>query len=1001
MLFLRRTIYICTILSAADVLNTQGASAAAIMPESADSPSASAVAHAALDGIAINNGSGISGTNRLTCAQSMLSVDHLTDEEVDGDMAVPTSSVTQMPYVTCEDASKYCYALWHEDVVNGTARIVMMGQGCWETSGKPDDCERNECVNGRKPSDDKKFCCCLGDMCNANVTNPYGPNYVEDIVYQNNSVVPCAAISDKNMPYILLYGLITAIPICMLLIVCICWYHKQKKKNDVEMGVDQNIGGSTSPSVLLSADHNFDKLKLTDIVIGEGRYGRVLKASLGSGENKRDVAVKVFPADHRNYCYNEYELYRVAGEHPHLVRCFGKRSFGERSMVDLTVALQGTTNNQLQYFLILSLEKESLQEYLTRDTVDMNTLCRMTLGIAKGLAHLHCDLGKQCIAHRDLNTKNILVTSDLNCRICDLGLAVIPRRTENKVLSEAGTLRYMAPEVLEGAVNLRDCESALRQIDVYALGLVLWEVASRCAELQDNVEPEPYAPPFHRELRGATPSLEHMQTLVTKHKARPLWPSTWCDATSAAARLLRETTEDCWDQDAEARLTSLCVEERLLELPTLRGRGVGGICGHPHHVILASPTALINNNHLHDQHTNVSVSANSVGSGDGGFSSTHIGSLTTIEASVGTVDTLLSPSGEDNNCKNSNRVNGGSILPYGNGNIQQHQSYINRLTAPLNQDNYIQPYQGRNPCMERNLLSESSDSPLIDKSAKHNTSSETQNLLKNDFLNAINQRNPRAMPIPYLQNAVHATSDNQSQNRPSKHNSMAANAKTNKFINFRGLKKFFHTKKDQGNLSLLKDTQVRMIPSKLVNSTNNYGQNGVTISLLRNEENAMARRPTTLTLASSASNVESKPTSAGVSQLLRAAAASEQHDKGDDIENNLLRQRSLEQFSEVFTSVTDLSRLKDPSARVKTPGDVPASVRRTRGKAAKQSITRFSLYDDRMMTQWGSAPDLEPSTAAAGSSATTISTVSARTSQVALKPPMLGNIQVRDSVTSF
>lgn len=29
---------------------------------------------------------------------------------------------------------------------------------------------------------------------------------------------------------------------------------------------------------------------------------------------------------------------------------------------------------------------------------------------------------------------------------------------------------------------------------------------------------------------------------------------------------LKETMEDCWDQDAEARLTAQCAEERLTEL---------------------------------------------------------------------------------------------------------------------------------------------------------------------------------------------------------------------------------------------------------------------------------------------------------------------------------------------------------------------------------------------------------------------------------------------------
>lgn len=34
-------------------------------------------------------------------------------------------------------------------------------------------------------------------------------------------------------------------------------------------------------------------------------------------------------------------------------------------------------------------------------------------------------------------------------------------------------------------------------------------------------------------------------------------------------RALRETIEDCWDQDADARLTVLCVEERVVDMASL------------------------------------------------------------------------------------------------------------------------------------------------------------------------------------------------------------------------------------------------------------------------------------------------------------------------------------------------------------------------------------------------------------------------------------------------
>lgn len=60
-----------------------------------------------------------------------------------------------------------------------------------------------------------------------------------------------------------------------------------------------------------------------------------------------------------------------------------------------------------------------------------------------------------------------------------------------------------------------------------------------------------------------------MQILVSKKKARPLLDGNLVDR--PGVRLIRETMEDCWDSDAEARLTALCIEERLTELQSHRG----------------------------------------------------------------------------------------------------------------------------------------------------------------------------------------------------------------------------------------------------------------------------------------------------------------------------------------------------------------------------------------------------------------------------------------------
>ena len=63
-----------------------------------------------------------------------------------------------------------------------------------------------------------------------------------------------------------------------------------------------------------------------------------------------------------------------------------------------------------------------------------------------------------------------------------------------------------------------------------------------------------------------------MQVLVARNKARPLLEGNIAD--KPGIRLIRETMEDCWDSDAEARLTSLCIEERILELQSRRSKDI-------------------------------------------------------------------------------------------------------------------------------------------------------------------------------------------------------------------------------------------------------------------------------------------------------------------------------------------------------------------------------------------------------------------------------------------
>lgn len=80
----------------------------------------------------------------------------------------------------------------------------------------------------------------------------------------------------------------------------------------------------------------------------------------------------------------------------------------------------------------------------------------------------------------------------------------------------------MAPEVLEGAINFT--LDAFLRIDMYACGLVLWELVSRCTA-QDGPIPE-YRLPFEEEV-GQHPTLEDMQESVVQQKVRPSIQEHW------------------------------------------------------------------------------------------------------------------------------------------------------------------------------------------------------------------------------------------------------------------------------------------------------------------------------------------------------------------------------------------------------------------------------------------------------------------------------------------
>lgn len=424
-------------------------------------------------------------------------------------------------------------------------------------------CDNTECITEYSPETKEKylFCCCRANMCNARVSWKIIPN----IIATGEPITGTGAtnrIHYVSMELLLDPVVWLALAIIFLLMLTLILIAILRRTGEDIQKPESAPLSPTGPGYSSNLQ-NVDNLKLISL-LDQGKYGTVWKGMV----NERNVAVKIFPSHHKQYFLNERDIYNIPlMEHKSLLVYLG---CDERRTID----------DRIEYMLVMSwAQLGCLQDWLIDNTTSVSQFLKMATGIAQGLSHLHSvirkgGLVKPSVCHRDLNSRNILVKADMSCCIADFGFALKtfgPRYeyrgemtlAETKSIMEVGTLRYMAPEVLEGAVNLKDCESALKQIDVYSLALVIWELATRCQDFYGKETVPGYLAPYESEI-GKHPSYEQMQILVSRQKVRPSFASSWgCGSTT---KVIKETCEDCWDADSEARLTSLCVEERLKDL---------------------------------------------------------------------------------------------------------------------------------------------------------------------------------------------------------------------------------------------------------------------------------------------------------------------------------------------------------------------------------------------------------------------------------------------------
>ncbi|XP_076874653.1 serine/threonine-protein kinase receptor R3 [Brachyhypopomus gauderio] len=285
--------------------------------------------------------------------------------------------------------------------------------------------------------------------------------------------------------------------------------------------------------------------------VGKGRYGEVWRGTW-MGES---VAVKIFSSRDEQSWFRETEIYNTV-------------QLRHENILGFIASDMTSKNSSTQLWLVTHFhELGSLYDFLQYSTLDPEGCLRMCLSVASGLVHLHTEIlstqGKPAIAHRDLKSRNILVKRNGQCCIADLGLAVIHSQSSDYLdvgnNPRVGTKRYMAPEVLDETIRV-DIFESYKQTDIWALGLVLWEI---CRRTIVNGIVEEYRLPFF-DVVPSDPSFEEMKKVVCVDQYRPCLHNRLHShpILCAVAKIMKE----CWFQSPSARLTALRVRKTLAKL---------------------------------------------------------------------------------------------------------------------------------------------------------------------------------------------------------------------------------------------------------------------------------------------------------------------------------------------------------------------------------------------------------------------------------------------------
>ena len=192
-------------------------------------------------------------------------------------------------------------------------------------------------------------------------------------------------------------------------------------------------------------------------MLGKGGMGAVYKGRQRSLD--RLVAVKILPPE--------------SGRDPAFAERFAReaRALGKLNHPNIVGIHDSGNANELYYFVMEYVDGANLRHLIAEKQFSPKEALAIVPQLCDALQFAH-DEG---IVHRDIKPENILIDKKGRVKIADFGLAKLLGRDpiEGNLTAThqvMGTLKYMAPEQMEGA---RDID---HRADIYSLGVVFYEL---------------------------------------------------------------------------------------------------------------------------------------------------------------------------------------------------------------------------------------------------------------------------------------------------------------------------------------------------------------------------------------------------------------------------------------------------------------------------------------------------------------------------------------------